>query len=139
MSVRVDIDAREPLRALEKAYRALTPARVSSAMRAGAGVLAEGMRGRAPHRSGRLARSVEVVPLSETEFSVGTGLVYAVITEYGGTIRPNKKFLRFIGPAGPVYLRKLRIQAQPFFEPTFSSDTDAAFESVHDEFERAFS
>ena len=136
MDARVVTDKDDALRAVQAALTAVAPASLSRSLRAGAQVYQRGMQRRAPHGHGTLAGSIRITQTSATEVVVGTGLVYAAITEYGGTIRPKGKFLKFQGQGGPKYMRGLRIRSQPYFEPTFAADSEAAFEAFADEFER---
>lgn len=46
---------------------------------------------------------------------VGTNFRYAPVHQFGAVIKPvNGKFLRFMGPNGPIFAKKVVIPARPF-------------------------
>lgn len=136
--VRATVIARDALRMLDRAIDAVGTASVSRSLRDGAEVYQEGMRTRAPHLSGRLANSIRINQVSNTEYEVGTDLVYAQIQEFGGTIRPRgHPFLKFEVGGRVVFKRRVTLRAQPYFIPTFQQDSDRAFGAFADSIDRA--
>lgn len=130
--VRVGVDKRDATRLVVRAQEALSPPKVTDAVRAAAEVYAEGIARRAPRRSGRLAGSFEVRTLSATEAEASSGLVYARPQESGAFIRAKGRALRFTGAGGVRYLKWVRVKPQPYVAPTFASDSDKAFEAFCD-------
>jgi phage gpG-like protein len=136
--VRATVAIRDSLRMLDRAIDAVGAASVSRSLRDGAEVYQEGMRARAPHKDGTLANSIQISQVSNTEYEVGTDLVYAQIQEFGGTIRPKgHPFLKFTIGKRVVFKRSVRLRAQPYFVPTFQEDSDRAFGAFADSIDRA--
>jgi len=127
-----------------------------AALVAGALVLQNGMKVRAPRRTRTLARSIHIgghkdeapdytdsgaatgqqVPGPErakgrVKIYVGTNVVYAAIQEFGGTITPRRApFLRFQIDGEWVSAKSVRIPAHPYVRPTFDEDGDEAVREV---------
>jgi len=137
-TVRVDIDLKDVRRALDAAIAASSPPVVTEAIEAAMAVYQKGAQDRAPQRSGALAASIEVTRNGPTSASVSTDSKYALIQEFGGTVVANKQKLKFAGRSGIVFIRKVRINAQPYFLPTFDSDTPEAEQAFGNVFDRAF-
>jgi HK97 gp10 family phage protein len=134
--VRATVSIRDSLQMLNRATDAVGAASVARALRDGAQVYQDGMRARAPHKSGALANSIQISQVSNTEYEVGTDLVYAQIQEFGGTIRPKgHPFLRFTIGDRVVFKRSVTLAAQPYFVPTFQQDSDRAFGAFADHIE----
>lgn len=134
MGVRVRVDAAGPIRMVDRAIRAVSLPNASYAVRDAARVYARGIERRAPKRSGRLARSFEIRPLGPLEYEVSSDLIYAPVQEYGAFIKPKtRKVLRF---ADGRFSMRARIPAQPYVAPTFTADSDAAFDAFADRVER---
>ena len=87
----------------------------------------------APHRSGRLAGSISTRPVGGFSAVTSTDLIYAQITEFGGTIRPvHAKVLAFNPGGGVVFARRTRVPSQPYWLPTFDQDTELAVDAFAD-------
>ena len=137
-AVNLRFDVKDVHRALDALRRASTPPSVTDGLVEAMTVYQKGAQSRAPKRSGALADSIEVTVEGPTAVVVGTDSPYAQIQEFGGTIRPNAKRIKFMVGGQMVFARKSRINAQPYFLPTFDSDTPAAAEAFADEFDRTF-
>jgi len=133
--VGVNTDTAEVLAALERAARALEPPAITEAVEAATDVFGGGARRRAPKRSGRLAESIKKRKITDTSYEVATELVYANITEFGGTIRPDRrKVLKF---ASGIFSMHAKIPAQPYMIPTFEQDSEKAFNAFADKVDRS--
>jgi Bacteriophage HK97-gp10, putative tail-component len=133
--IRIDVDAARAVAMIDRAVRACSPPMITAAVGDGADVFGAGARRRAPKRSGRLTGSIKKKQTGPYSFEIATDLVYAQITEFGGTIRPKtKKVLKF---GDGTFSKRARIPAQPYMIPTFNEDSDAAFTAVADAFEQA--
>jgi len=137
-TVRVQIDIKDVLRALEAAREAAEPPGVTDALVAAMTVIQKGAQSRAPHKSGALARSIELEVTGPTSVSVGTDSPYSFVQEFGATIRAHKQKLEFKGKNGVVFVRKVTIRAQPYFLPAFNQDSPAAESAFGDVFDRNF-
>lgn len=137
-TVNVTIDLKDVRRALDSAIAASSPPVVTEAIQAAMAVYQKGAQSRAPKRSGALAQSIEVSSTGPTSASVSTESKYAAIQEFGGTVRATKQKLVFEGHDGAVFVRKVRIKPQPYFLPTFDSDTPEAEQAFGDVFDRTF-
>ena len=66
------------------------------------------------YRQGHLSRSIDYVA-GATHLEVGSGLIYAAIHQYGGTIVPKtKKVLSWRAGNQQVFARKVTIPARPY-------------------------
>lgn len=77
---------------------------------------APNLEGRRPvlHRSGALARSIDYA-VSGMQAVVGSGLIYAAIHQFGGTILPKKgDRLAFQIGGRQVFARKVTMPARPY-------------------------
>jgi len=138
-TVHIEFDMKDMRRALDSAKRASSPPVVTDAIEAAMVVYQKGAQGRAPRRSGALAKSIEVSRTGPTSASVGTDSPYSLTQEFGATIRANKQKLMFTPRGGNLtFIRKVRIDPQPYFLPTFDSDTPAAEQAFGDVFDRTF-
>lgn len=137
-SIRIDIDVSGPIRMLRHAIDAIEPPNITYAVRDAAKVYGAGIDARAPRKTGRLARSFEIQPLSTTSYEVSSGLVYAPVHEFGATIRPRRaRALRFFVGGQLVFARKVTIPARPYVAPTFEVDSDRAFDAFATRVERS--
>jgi len=106
--------------ALKRAEKAVSDDAIRTGLLAGAQIVKNDAKRRAPFKSGTLKRSITEKPRpAHLSISVGTNLPYAAMQEYGGTVRPkSKKFLKFdidgktIFTKGPVH-----IPAHPYMRP----------------------
>jgi len=131
--VSVDVDTAAVERMVDEASRGLSPPGVTDAVVAAAEVFRDGARRRAPHRSGRLAGSISTRPVGGFSAVTSTDLIYAQITEFGGTIRPvHAKVLAFNPGGGVVFARRTRVPSQPYWLPTFDQDTELAVDAFAD-------
>lgn len=128
---------------------------------AGALVLQNGMKIRAPRRTGTLRRSIHigghedqapdfstgltgrstqrvprpVVSKDQVTVYVGSDLEYAAIQEFGGEIRPVRaRVLRFQVNGEWVAAKRVRIPARPYVRPAFDEDGDAAVREIGEAF-----
>lgn len=133
--IRTRLDTREATRAIKDAQRAVSPPDLTDALVAAMGVLQRGAQQRAPHRSGALAASIGLFVDGPNNVSVSTGSPYAQAQEFGFVARPtHAKALRFEVGGRLKFTRKpIRINAQPYWIPTWDADAGKA----EDEFERA--
>lgn len=136
-TVHLQFDTKDVHRALDAATRASTPPAVTDALEAAMVVYQRSAQRRAPRKTGALAESIQVERNGET-VSVGTDSPYSLVQEFGATIRAKKQKLEFTGRNGIVFVRKVKIQAQPYFLPAFDSDTPAAEQAFGDVFDRNF-
>lgn len=134
----IQFDTKDVHRALEAATRASTPPAVTEALVAAMAVYQKSAQDRAPVASGDLKRSIQLEVTGPTSVSVGTDSPYSLIQEFGGTIRARKKKLMFSGRSGIVFIRRVKIHAQPYFLPAFDSDTPSAEEAFGNVFDRNF-
>lgn len=137
MPVRIKVDASGPLSMIRSAVRALQPPQVTAAVDAALQVYQRGIQKRAPHKTGRLARSF-VRSASGTSGEVSSDLIYAGPQESGAWIAPIKPHvaLKFAG-SGVFVRRPIRLKAQPYVAPTFTSDSDEAFGAFAREIDQA--
>lgn len=137
-SIRIEIDTSASIRMLRAAIDAIEPPSITYAVRDAARVYGAGIDRRAPRKTGRLARSFEIIPLSATSYEVSSDLVYAPVQEFGATIRPRRaQALRFFVGGRLVFARKVTIPAQPYVTPTFEADSGKAFDRFADRVERS--
>ena len=114
-TVRINLDTKDVHRAVDAAIAACEPPAVTDALVAAMTVIQKGAQDRAPHKTGALARSIELQVTGPTSVSVGTDSPYSFVQEFGATIR-----------------------AQPYFLPAFTQDSPAAETAIGDEFDRNF-
>lgn len=86
-------------------------------------------------RSGTLSRSIhsEVAESGRRHvvIHIGTDLIYAAIHEFGGTIKPKGKFLRFQGQSGEyVFVKQVTIRPHPYLRPAFDTKRAAAVAEI---------
>jgi HK97 gp10 family phage protein len=137
-TVRINLDTKDVHRAVDAAIAACEPPAVTDALVAAMTVIQKGAQDRAPHKTGALARSIELQVTGPTSVSVGTDSPYSFVQEFGATIRAHKQKLEFNGKSGVVFVRKVTIRAQPYFLPAFTQDSPAAETAFGDEFDRNF-
>lgn len=131
------------------------------ALVAGGLILQNGMKIRAPKKSGNLRRSIHIgghegeapdfsanvekrgrnrVPQpvrsgGKSKIYVGTDVEYAAIHEFGGEIRPRRaRVLRFKIDGEWVQARRVRIPARPYVRPTVDEDGSEAIREVGEAF-----
>lgn len=128
------VDSSHPERMLRRISDALSPPQITYAVREGAKVIQQGIARRAPRRSGRLARSFNIVPIDVYSYKVESTLIYAPVQEYGATIRPrNRTYLRFIAGGRVVFTKgPVVIPPQPYVRPTFDADGQRALDAIAD-------
>lgn len=138
-TVQVQIDTRDLHRAVDAAKAAASPPAVTNALVLAMAVIQKGAQNRAPHKTGALARSIQLEVTGPTSVSVGTDSPYSFVQEFGATIRAHKQKLEFVGSRnGLTFVKKVTIRAQPYFLPAFNQDTPAAESAFGDEFDRTF-
>lgn len=136
--VTIKTETSAPIAMLRRGREALEQPNITYAVRDGALILARGIDRRAPRRSGRLARSFQVSPVSATEYTVGSDLIYAPVHEFGAVIFPRRRrFLRFVIAGRVIFAKKVTIPARPYVEPTFVEDGQRALDRVAERIERA--
>lgn len=136
--IRLGLDTREASRMAAVVREALT-SEVTDALVEAMGVLQRGARQRAPKRSGALADSIGLYVDGPTRVSVSTGLIYATAQEFGARIAPKSaRVLRFaVGTGRLVFTRRpVRIDPQPFFQPTWDADAGKAENEFADAIDR---
>ncbi len=138
-NARFRVDTKAVERMLGSARDALDPPRITEAVRAAAETFREGIAGRAPRQSGRLAASFEVETLSATEAQAVSGLVYARPQEAGAFIKPKAKKILKLSTGAMQFQKFVRIKPQPYVAPTFAADADKAFDAFADHVERGIS
>jgi len=104
---------------------------------AGALLVQNAAKEKAPYRTGTLRRSIhsEVTETSKTrcEVEVGTDVVYARIQEYGGVIKPKgPHLLRWKdAKSGQWYTaRQVTLPAHPYLRPAFDEKGTAAVREI---------
>jgi HK97 gp10 family phage protein len=138
-TVRVQIDLKDVHRAVDAAIRAASPPAVTDALVAAMKVYQESAQDKAPvGATGNLRASIQMEVAGPTSVSVGTDSPYSLVQEFGATIRAKKKFIKFPGNGGVVFMRRVTIHPQPYFLPAFNSDTPSAERAFGDEFDRNF-
>jgi len=79
--------------------------------------------------TGRLKNSI-VYEASPVAVAVGTGVEYAAIHQFGGTIKPKRaKALKFMTPTGWVTAKKVTMPARPYIGIN-QEDIDEAAETI---------
>lgn len=132
-------DADEAILMVKNAADALEPPGITEAVKAGAEVIRRGIYNRAPLKSGRLARSFNIEPVSATSFDVASTLIYAPVHEFGATIRPRQaKYLRFRIGDRIVFAKKVTIPPRPYVQPTYDEDGQLALDTIADHIDGAF-
>lgn len=120
-------------RALERAEKAVSDEAVQIGLVAGALIVQNDAKRRAPFKTGTLKRSLkhESIPVHRS-VTVGTDLPYAAMQEYGGTVRPrNKRFLRFVVEGQEIFTKgPVKIPAHPYLRPALRENTDEVREIV---------
>ena len=137
-TVRIQIDLKDVHRAVDAAIAAASPPAVTDALVAAMRVYQKSAQSRAPKRSGALAASIQLEVTGPTSAAVGTDSPYSLVQEFGATIGAHKQFLKFSGNGGVKFVRRVRINPQPYFLPAFDSDTPSAERAFGDEFDRNF-
>ena len=134
--IRIDVKVegvQEVEQVLDRAERALTPPELTDSLGAGADAFVKSLSSAAPHKSGRLARSVDKTQGGPTSWHVGPDVVYDRIQDQGGTIRPHNKFLKFADGGREVFLRSAHIRGQHYMDAGFEQGIEAAVEAVADD------
>ena len=119
--------------ALREGRGRLSGAGMQAALVAGAAPVMNAAKANAPYLTGTLRRSIHILAQSPREVAVGTNLIYARITEYGGTVAPvNAQYLRFETLGGDVVFTRgpVHLPARPFMRPAFESERGAALREV---------
>lgn len=132
VKLRVDVIGEEELqRKLRLLEAAVQGAQLAAAVTAGAELVQNAAKIKAPFRTGTLRRSIhtETVSVAPTraEATVGTDVVYAKQVEFGGTIRPKKaKMLHWTDESGEHFARSVTQPARPYLRPAFDEEGDNA-------------
>ncbi len=138
LRTRVDVigeeELRRKLRALDGAVRG---ANLAAAAEAGALLIQDAAKEKAPYRTGNLRRSIHTnVTSNDTRATatVGTDVEYAAQVEFGGTIKAkNKKSLHWVDKDGKEHFAKSVTQpARPYLRPAFDEKSDDAAVEVKD-------
>ncbi len=123
------------LRKLGEMGKAAASQAVGDALTAGAQLIVNEAKLRAPVKTGTLKRylhsSKPTRKSGRWEVQVGTNLRYAAIHEYGGIIKAkNKPFLVFKIDGKLIFTKSVQIPARPYLRPAFDSQKDAAITEV---------
>lgn len=140
MAVRMRVDVigegelRQKLQALEAAVQQQN---LAAAVQAGALLIQNAAKEKAPFRTGTLRRSIHTeVETSSTRAmaTIGTDVVYAAQVEFGGTIKPKTaRMLAWVGPDGTKHFARSVTQvARPYLRPAFDEQSDNAAVEVRD-------
>lgn len=104
---------------------------VVRALTAGAEIIQNDAKRRAPYKTGTLKRSIHIEQGDGMEVLIGTDAPYAAIQEFGGTITPKKaKMLAFEIKGELVFAHSVTIPARPYLRPAFDENKDAAIKEV---------
>jgi HK97 gp10 family phage protein len=114
-------------------------AKLEAAVRAGALLVQNAAKEKAPYRTGTLRRSIHTEIIEQrrnyAEATVGTDLVYAAQVEFGGTITPKKaKMLHWVDreTGQDVFAHAVTQVARPYLRPAFDENADAAVQEMGD-------
>jgi len=123
------------LRKLNEMGKAAASSAIGDALTAGAQLIVNDAKERAPVLTGTLRRylhsSKPTRKSGQWEVQVGTNLRYAAIHEYGGIIKAkNKPFLVFKIGGKLIFTKSVQIPARPYLRPAFDSQKDAAITEV---------
>lgn len=133
---RVDVIGEAELkRKLQQLDAAVQAQNLAAAVHAGALLIENAAKQKAPYRTGTLRRSLHTeVESSATRATAttGTDVVYAAQVEFGGTIVPKrKKLLHWVDANGTDHFaRKVTQVARPYLRPAFDEQSDAAAAEV---------
>lgn len=128
MAKRVEvIGERELLAKLRGLSAAVRGAHLQAAVRAGALLIENSAKGKAPYRTGTLRRSIHTEVEgddSRATATIGTDVVYAAQVEFGGTIKPkNAKMLHWVDAGGQDHFAFAVTQpARPYLRPAFDEE-----------------
>lgn len=137
--IKVDVVGEEELRRkLRLLEAAVQGAQLAAAVTAGAELIQNAAKIKAPFRTGTLRRSIHTetksVSPTRAEATVGTDVVYAKQVEFGGTIVPkNAKMLHWVGEDGQDHFaRSVTQPARPYLRPAFDEEGDNAAVEVRE-------
>lgn len=110
---------------------------LAAAVTAGALLIQDAAKVKAPARTGNLRRSIHTETASaptRAEATVGTDAVYAAQVEFGGTIVPKRKrLLRWVDESGVEHFaRSVTQPARPYLRPAFDEQGDSAAGEVRE-------
>jgi HK97 gp10 family phage protein len=137
--MRVDVIGEEELaRKLARLQEQVQGQQLAAAVTAGALLIQDAAKIKAPARTGNLRRSIhtELTAAGPTraEATVGTDAVYAAQVEFGGTIVPKRKrVLRWVDESGQEHFaRSVTQPARPYLRPAFDEEGDNAAVEVRE-------
>ena len=107
--------------------------RCEAAATAGALLVENAAKDKAPYKTGTLKRSITHETIEKSEkachVSVGTNLEYARLQEYGGTIE-GKPLLVFEIGGETIFVQSVTVPASPYLRPAFDETKKGVVEEV---------
>lgn len=141
MAKRSRVDASDWIEKLRKASAAVRNEGATLAVDAGALVLQEAAKERAPFRTGTLRRSIHVAntdqgTLKQRQVGPLASVPYAAIKEYGGVIKPKQaRMLAWKTESGAwAFARRVVIPAKPYMRPAFDENKKRVQDAMVDAF-----
>lgn len=107
------------------------------ALEAGAMIIVNDAKARAPFLTGTLRRSIHHergnVSANQAEVLIGPSVNYGAQVEFGGDIVPKRaRFLRFVIDGQVIYTRHVHQEPRPYLVPAAQDNTDAVVREVGD-------
>ena len=133
--LRMDIDIAAFRKELAKLSDAVAEEHLVTAATAGALIVQNAAKERAPKRTRTLSRSIHTETLESSrdkaEVAVGTDVVYAGIQEYGGVITPKQaKMLAWQDGGEWHFAHSVTIPPHPYLRPAMDENKEAIAKTI---------